>query len=214
MKIFNCIFIIAGLVLSSCKCPDNEMWKGFSADQNEWFSSINDGTSQGSASSSDGESVHLITQKNSRTDRQSEQSSKNCYKTLLFDVKNIAYNLSFHSFYFEVSSLNTPPILGLRFYDRYNTSGCDVDMLVNLDDPKSVSEFYYYPFYASAKTDGFIKVSGDTLIKGKTYSDIYCATFNLPSNSIASNITKIWLSKKQGMVAYQWYSGKIWYLAP
>ncbi len=207
------IFIGFVLFSTACNCDENVTLKEFTPQQKMWLDSVPMGNTSFIAISSFGETDSSIIDKENGIGEYSESRTVNCDRTIKYDTRSIFYFVEKYLIRFEFSSENTPEILELNI-DNYGASSLGIGRTtLYFDQSLVVRSNFYFPFQ-SIPIPQNMQITGDTLIKGTTYSDLNRIFYELPSNANPSFLNKLWISKAHGLIAFQLLNGKIWYIKP
>jgi hypothetical protein len=198
----------------SCECPKKyESVNLLTNSEKEWFSECTNQDTSIVVNSQNGLSDFLIFSKKPLTKYENEINNGSG-KCKVYEM-NERYSVNYFS---SLASTNWTFVLTTQngshdFMVHFNKVAGQYTscyFTLSLENINSVKNFSYYPFEIE-QTKGF-QLIGDTTINAKNYNDIYEMVIQLPEDVKPLEISKIYLSKKKGLIAYQTFNKINWYL--
>lgn len=208
------IFCLIVFGFAACECPkkyENDF--KLSASQKEWFSECSNIDTTIIVNSENGLNDFLIFSKNGISEGYNEISRGNgrCPVYEGYEGYGVSYFSTIAGTYwsFRLTSEDGKNEFKCSFHkDAGQYTSCYFTL--SLNNLEVVNQFSYYPFTVN-QTEG-LKLIGDTTINGKFYNDIYKMQIQLPNDVKPLEISKIYISKKKGLVAYQTFNKVNWFL--
>jgi len=207
--IYLCILVLFFFV--SCGCPEeDDIISTRTSEQKVWLSEAPNDTSIIYVKSSNGLSDIFIIYFG-ETERK-DKTGNTCSAQEVTEKIHLEYfsGIAGYYFYFDIFRNNNSYVLNTEVKLGGNISSFSSRIMVDIDNPNNIKSAFFYP-YSSNIDKGYL-FYGDSVINGKSYSDLFI--MNLPYNEEVKplTITQFIISKRKGLVAYKTKNGADWYL--